>query len=122
MVQRLTYRRRLSYNTQSNRRKISKTPGGKLVYLYKKKDKSVAKCGDCKCKLRGLAYARPRELTRLSRRRKTVSRVYGGTKCAQCVRSRIIRAFLIEEQRIVTKFLKAQQKTKQATSGQSDKK
>merc|ERR1711937_505224 len=32
MVQRLTYRRRLSYNTASNGRKIVKTPGGKLVY------------------------------------------------------------------------------------------
>merc|ERR1712128_198505 len=32
MVQRLTYRRTLSYNTSSNRRKIVKTPGGKLVY------------------------------------------------------------------------------------------
>lgn len=32
MVQRLTYRRRLSYNTASNNRKIVKTPGGKLVY------------------------------------------------------------------------------------------
>ncbi|KAF7495124.1 60S ribosomal protein L34 [Sarcoptes scabiei] len=107
MVQRLTYRRRLSYNTQSNRKKISKTPGGKLVYLYKKKDGSVAKCGDCKTKLRGLAYARPRELNRLSKRSKTVTRVYGGTKCAQCVRSRIVRAFLIEEEKIIAKVLKA---------------
>ena len=32
MVQRLTYRRRLAYNTASNGRKIVKTPGGKLVY------------------------------------------------------------------------------------------
>ena len=34
MVQRLTYRRTLSYNTSSNRRKIVKTPGGKLVYQH----------------------------------------------------------------------------------------
>ncbi|KAH7640759.1 large ribosomal subunit protein eL34 [Dermatophagoides farinae] len=122
MVQRLTYRRRLSYNTQSNRRKISKTPGGKLVYLYTKKAGSVAKCGDCKCKLRGLAYARPRELTRLSRRRKTVTRVYGGTKCAQCVRSRIVRAFLIEEEKIVAKVLRAQQKSTKPAAATSAKK
>lgn len=32
MVQRLTYRRTLSYNTSSNKRKIVKTPGGRLVY------------------------------------------------------------------------------------------
>lgn len=37
MVQRLTYRRRKPYNTSSNRRRISKTPGGRLVYLNIKK-------------------------------------------------------------------------------------
>merc|ERR1711928_239687 len=36
MVQRLTYRRRLSYNTASNQRRIVRTPGGKLTYQYKK--------------------------------------------------------------------------------------
>ena len=34
MVQRLTFRRTLSYNTSSNRKKIVKTPGGKLVYQH----------------------------------------------------------------------------------------
>lgn len=88
--------------------------------MYKKKAGSVAKCGDCKSKLPGLAYARPRELNRLSRRRKTISRVYGGTKCAQCVRSRIVRAFLIEEEKIVAKVLRAQMKS--AKPAQTDKK
>merc|ERR1719347_2151784 len=37
MVQRITYRRRLSYNTKSNKRKIVRTPGGKLVFQYLKK-------------------------------------------------------------------------------------
>lgn len=95
----------------------SKTPGGRLVYLYTKKHGSVAKCGDCKTKLRGLAYARPCELARLSRRRKTVTRAYGGTKCASCVRNRIVRAFLIEEEKIVAKVLRAQQKTVKPASG-----
>ncbi|KAH9399421.1 PREDICTED: 60S ribosomal protein L34-like [Rhagoletis zephyria] len=116
MVQRLTYRRRLSYNTQSNRRKISKTPGGRLVYLYTKKNGSVAKCGDCKLKLRGIAYARPADLARLSHRRKTVTRSYGGSKCASCVRNRIVRAFLIEEEKIVTKVLKTQSAQKPAAA------
>uniref|UniRef100_A0A646QG09 Large ribosomal subunit protein eL34 n=1 Tax=Hemiscolopendra marginata TaxID=943146 RepID=A0A646QG09_9MYRI len=109
MVQRLTYRRRLSYNTQSNRRRISKTPGGRLVYLYTKKPGSVPKCGDCKTKLKGITPARPKQLMSMSKRHKTVSRTYGGSRCAKCVRNRIIRAFLIEEQKIVVKVLKAQQ-------------
>ncbi|GBN61208.1 hypothetical protein AVEN_43358-1 [Araneus ventricosus] len=53
MVQRLTYRRRLCYNTQSNRVKISKTPGGRLVYLYPGKPGKVPRCGDCHLRLRG---------------------------------------------------------------------
>ncbi|XP_023229089.1 60S ribosomal protein L34-like [Centruroides sculpturatus] len=109
MVQRLTYRRRLCYNTASNRRKISKTPGGRLVYLYPKKPGSVPKCGDCKQKLRGITPARPRKLMSLSKRHKTVTRTYGGSRCGKCVRNRIIRAFLIEEQKIVVKVLKAQE-------------
>lgn len=30
---------------------------------------------------------------------KTVTRAYGGSRCAGCVRNRIVRAFLIEEQK-----------------------
>ncbi|KAI1285764.1 60S ribosomal protein L34 [Halotydeus destructor] len=111
MVQRLTYRRRLSYNTKSNKTRISKTPSGRLVYLYKKKAGQVAKCGDCKLRMRGLTFARPRELSALSKRHKTVTRAYGGSRCGHCVRNRIVRAFLIEEEKIVVKVLKAQQQT-----------
>jgi len=107
MAKRLTYRRRLSYNTTSNKRKVSKTPGNRLVYLYRKKLGSIPKCGDCHEKLRGITPARPREKSRLSKRLKTVTRAYGGSRCAACVRSRIVRAFLIEEQKIVTKVMKA---------------
>lgn len=39
---------------------------------------------------------------------KTVSRAYGGSRCANCVKQRIVRAFLIEEQKIVKKVLAAQ--------------
>nr|XP_032519209.1 60S ribosomal protein L34-like [Danaus plexippus plexippus] len=86
MVQRLTFRRRLSYNTKSNQRRM------------------------CKSKLRGIQPARPAERSRLCYRKKTVKRVYGGVLCHKCVKQRIVRAFLIEEQKIV-KVLKAQQAT-----------
>ena len=55
---RLTYRRRLSYNTKSNKVRVSKTPGGRLVYLYTKKAGKIPLCGDTKEKLRGLTPAR----------------------------------------------------------------
>nr|UYR00234.1 ribosomal protein L34 [Plectrocnemia conspersa] len=107
MVQRLTFRRRLSYNSKSNRRRMVRTPGGKLVYQYLKKPKRVPKCGQCKDRLRGITPARPMERSRMSRRKKTVTRAYGGVLCHRCVKERILRAFLIEEQKIVVKVTKA---------------
>ncbi|KAF8373918.1 rpl-34 [Pristionchus pacificus] len=109
MVQRLTYRRRLSYNTASNKTKVSKTPGGRLVYLYRKKQGSIPRCGDTGVKLKGITPSRPRALTRLSKKSKTVTRSYGGCLSANAVKERITRAFLIEEQKIVAKVLKAKQ-------------
>ncbi|KFP30762.1 60S ribosomal protein L34, partial [Colius striatus] len=93
MVQRLTYRRRLSYNTASNKTRL-------------KAPKSA--CGICPGRLRGVRAVRPKVLMRLSKTKKHVSRAYGGSMCAKCVRDRIKRAFLIEEQKIVVKVLKAQ--------------
>jgi len=100
-IQRLTLRRRLSYNTNSNKRRIVRTPGGRLVYQYVKKRRNVPKCGQCKDKLKGIRPTRPSERSRMSKRQKTVARTYGGVLCHKCVRERIVRAFLIEEQKIV---------------------
>ncbi|KAF9112687.1 60S ribosomal protein L34 [Mortierella sp. AM989] len=110
MAQRLTYRRRLSYNTKSNRTRVVKTPGGRLTWLYEKKPGTAPKCGDCGVALPGVPALRPTEYARISRRQKTVNRAYGGSRCANCVRDRIVRAFLIEEQKIVKKVIKAQAK------------
>ncbi|CAG5092178.1 hypothetical protein G9C98_001043 [Cotesia typhae] len=114
MVQRLVLRRRLSYNTKSNRRRIVRTPGGKLVYQYLKKPKKIPRCGQCHDKLRGIQPARPMERSRMCKRKKTVKRVYGGVLCHKCVKERIVRAFLIEEQKIVVKVIRAQQASTKA--------
>merc|ERR1711907_317357 len=58
-------------------------------------------CGDCKTKLSGIPALRPSEYKRISKRQKKVSRAYGGSRCGSCVRQRIVRAFLIEGQKIV---------------------
>ncbi|KAL7300603.1 hypothetical protein TKK_0006631 [Trichogramma kaykai] len=108
MVQRLQYRRRLSYNTKSNRTKIVRTPGNRLVFQYLKKHKVIPKCGNCKNKLRGIVPARTMERSRMCRRKKTVKRAYGGVMCHKCVKERVVRAFLIEEQKLVVKVIKAQ--------------
>merc|ERR1712031_47792 len=111
MVQRIQYRRRLAWNTSSNQRKISKTPGGKLVFLYTGKKGVVAKCGDTGKKLQGVKAAR----------------ASGGCVSANALKRRITRAFLIEEQKIVVKVMKAQQEAaqkaaKEAEAGKGKKK
>merc|ERR1711931_248726 len=68
MVQRLTYRRTLSYNTSSNKRKIVKTPGGRLVYQRIGKAAKAPVCGDTGNVLRGIKAGRPRQLAQYSKR------------------------------------------------------
>jgi large subunit ribosomal protein L34e len=48
----------------------------------------------------------------VSRSTKSVQRAYGGSRCGNCVKDRIVRAFLIEEQKIVKKVLKESQAKK----------
>lgn len=57
-----------------------------------------------------IPHLRPAEYkrSRLSRNRRTVNRAYGGVLSGSAVRERIIRAFLVEEQKIVKKVLKIQ--------------
>ena len=53
---------------------------------------------------------RPREYSQISRPKKTVQRAYGGSRCANCVKDRVVRAFLIEEQKIVKKVMREAEK------------
>merc|ERR1711992_152515 len=107
-VQRITYRRRLSYNTKSNRRKKVRTWGGKLVFQYLKKRPALPKCPMTGVKLKGVKPTRPADRKRLSLRHKKVFRAYGGVLSHKAVREKIVRAFLIEEQKLVQKVLKIQ--------------
>merc|ERR1739841_384085 len=68
------------------------------------------KCGDCGKVLQGLPALRPYLYKRIPKNKKTVARAYGGSRCAGCVRQRIVRAFLIEEQKIVKQVLKQKKK------------
>eukprot|EP00929_Paragymnodinium_shiwhaense_P032545 TRINITY_DN1801_c0_g1_i1.p2 TRINITY_DN1801_c0_g1~~TRINITY_DN1801_c0_g1_i1.p2 ORF type:complete len:125 (+),score=47.00 TRINITY_DN1801_c0_g1_i1:102-476(+) len=105
MVERLTYRRQVRYNTKGNKRRIVKTPGGKLVYQKAQKKASPPKCGDCGKALIGIPCLRPHEYRSLKKRERRVNRAYGGSRCAHCTRTRIVRAFLIEEQKCVKQVL-----------------
>ena len=92
---RITYRRRKSYATRNNKLTAIKTPGGKLVGKVLKKKGSVPKCGDCKGNLNGIPASAAKGVQNLVKREKTVSRTYGGSLCSGCLKTRIIRAFLL---------------------------
>jgi len=80
--------------------------------MLKKKTKGP-RCAGCGIPLNGIPHLKKREYHSISKRQKTVSRAYGGSRCASCVRERIIRAFLIEEQKIVKRVLKSKPKAAQ---------
>ncbi|WP_289489992.1 60S ribosomal protein L34, partial [Klebsiella pneumoniae] len=103
MVQRLTYRRRHSYATKSNKQRVLRTPGGKLTLQTVKKKTSHPTCPISGQRLHGLPAVRPASLARTNKSKKTVHRAYGGHLAAGVVKERIVRAFLVEEQKIVKK-------------------
>ena len=109
MVQRLTYCLRLSYNTASNKTRLPRTPGNRIVYLYTKKvgeaPKLHAECVQAHCEGSG-SRCETQILMRLFKTEQHVSRACGGSMCAKCVRDKIKRAFLTEEQEVVMKVLK----------------
>lgn len=47
----------------------------------------------------------PAKFANSKKRERTVSRAYGGAVCAGCVKTRIMRAFLLEERKAVKKLL-----------------
>ncbi|CEP60062.1 60S ribosomal protein eL34 LALA0_S01e02168g [Lachancea lanzarotensis] len=121
MVQRVTYRRRNPYNTRSNKIKVVKTPGGVLRAQHTKKLATRPKCGDTGVPLQGISTLRPRQYATISKTKKTVSRAYGGVLCANAVKERIVRAFLIEEQKIVKKLVKEQTESAKQTGNKKSK-
>ncbi|CAH2044996.1 unnamed protein product [Thlaspi arvense] len=122
MVQRLVYRSRHSYATKSNQHRIVKTPGGKLTYQTTKKRASGPKCPVTGKRIQGPALKISVIGTSLvfvyGRNRRAVNRAYGGALSGVAVRERILRAFLVEEQKIVKKVLKLQ-KSQEKTAPKS---
>jgi len=114
MVQRVTYRRRLSYNTKSNKVRKIRTPGSKVVvqYVGKRGKGPHSPVDSCECgkRLNGIAQLRPYHYKRLAKKDKHVSRPYGGVLCGRCVKSRIVRAFLIEEIKTIKRAKQASKK------------
>ena len=108
---RYTRKGRHAYNTRSNRARPIRTPGGKLVAQIIKKSTKGPRCSDWKMAIQGIKHLKNGKAgyKNLKKRERTVSRAYGGSCCAPCVRQRIMRAFLLEEQKAVKKVLAERQ-------------
>jgi|EP00979_Chaetoceros_neogracilis_P016021 large subunit ribosomal protein L34e len=93
------------YATKSRRSVPVKTPGGRLVSQVITKKTKAPKCADCKCRINGIKKMTATKYAHSKKRERTVSRVYGGAVCAGCIKTRIMRAFLLEEHKAVKKLM-----------------
>ena len=117
-MNRVTYRRRKSYNTRSNKIRKVKTPGGRLVAQYVRKTaKGVQTAVKTNSKLSGLPKHRNAQYRGLAKCKRTVSRPYGGVLTPQDVKDKILRAFLIEEVKIVKQVVKQQKEASKPKAG-----
>lgn len=96
---------RHAYNTTKHRMRGVRTPGGKLVGQRIAKTTKGPRCSDCSNVLQGIKHMKSTLYKRSVKRERTVSRCYGGSTCSSCVKMRIMRAFLLEEQKAVKKVL-----------------
>eukprot|EP00178_Gracilaria_changii_P025768 TRINITY_DN7925_c0_g1_i1.p1 TRINITY_DN7925_c0_g1~~TRINITY_DN7925_c0_g1_i1.p1 ORF type:complete len:128 (+),score=16.01 TRINITY_DN7925_c0_g1_i1:48-431(+) len=105
---RVTFRRRHCYNTPTNKFTIKRTPGNvlKVQYLSKRVGRPMCAEKGCDLRLQGVGAHRAVELSRIPKKNRTVARAYGGNLCAPCVRQRVLRAFLVEESKIVKRYAK----------------
>jgi len=102
---RITLTRRHAYRTRSNRVKTITAPSGRHIAQYMDKKRKGSVCGDCDIVLPGIKHMDSTAFKKAVGREKTVSRAYGGSRCHKCVRERIVRAFLVDEQKIVKRLL-----------------
>lgn len=79
--------------------------GGKLQIQYVEKKAKGPRCADTGKGIQGVPRLRPKQYARLQKHERTVSRAYGGVLSARSLTDRILRAFIVEEQKIVKKVL-----------------
>ena len=115
---RVTLRRRKSYNTKTNRIRVVKTPGGRLVVQYLRKTAGgVRATGPLKERLGGLRKLRNAQYKNISKTQRRICRPYGGVLTPNQVKENIMRAFLLEEVKIVKEMVGREERTKKAQKG-----
>ena len=110
---RVTYLRKKSYNTRSNKIRKLRVPGGRLTIQYMRKTaKGPQTASKTRSRLSGLRHLRNPQYATLSKTQRSISRPYGGVLTPSEVKDKIMRAFLVEEVKIVKKLVKAEPKQK----------
>jgi len=108
MATRVTYRRKNTYRTKSNITRKFRTPGGRLLVQYRNKIVKPARCSETGALLNGITRAKK---NLIPRRKRTVSRPYGGVLSGAEVKQRIKRAFFNEEMKVIKNEAQRSRKT-----------
>lgn len=66
-------------------KKRVRTPGGRTVTHYTRRNHSVPKCARCGRPLAGVVSGLPKKVKRYSRTRKRPNRMFGGVLCPSCL-------------------------------------
>ena len=112
---RVHYLRKHTYMTRSNKIRKIRTPGGRLTVQYiKKTSKGPQTAIRTRARLSGLKKMSNASYSRQNRSSRRVSRPYGGVITPEELKEKIMRAFLIEEVKIVKKIVKSDKKDKAA--------
>merc|ERR1711976_294847 len=113
---RVTLRRRKSYNTKTNRIRIVKTPGGRLVSQYIRKNAGGVR-SNCPLgfRLAGLKKLRNTQYKNMSKNPRRICRPYGGVLTPGQTKENILRAFLLEEVKIVKEKISREENERKST-------
>ena len=71
------------------RRKRVKTPGGRVVIQFDRRNPQTTKCAICKKELHGIPRKLPSKFRNLPKSKKVISRPFGGNLCSSCSREKI---------------------------------
>lgn len=74
----------------SLRKVFKKTPGGKVIIAYEKRNPSQHKCSGCGIELIGIPRLRPTKMQNIPKTQRRPERAYGGYLCSACARRKII--------------------------------
>jgi large subunit ribosomal protein L34e len=80
-----------SRRSRTLRRVHKRTPGGKTVLRFKRRNPKSAKCSKCGISLPGVPRKLPLQMKNLPKTKKRPTRPYGGNLCSKCTRNLLIQ-------------------------------